>query len=94
MKDFLTERAESIAYLSGVLVGDGYLSKQMFRLKVADKDFAEAFCYALETAFKITKIPKINKNGYWVVTASNGYKRFNILNRFEAVNALEKKSMA
>jgi len=92
MKDLLAERAESIAYLAGVLVGDGYLSKEIFRLTVADWDFAKAFCYALKIAFNTIKTPKLNKQGYWDVNTGNGRKQFEILTEFKPANNLEKKA--
>ena len=50
-----TTKPEKIseAYVIGVLMGDGYLTKNLIRLKVTQKDFMWEFAKHVKTAYKI-----------------------------------------
>jgi len=74
----------AVAYLAGVLAGDGSLGVSGFALGVSDKDFAEAFAFALGAAFDIPKTPRQRKSGYWEVRVCNGYGRFDFLRSYSA----------
>lgn len=65
MDDFAHE-----AYLAGVLQGDGWCTKEV-GLRVADKDFADAFASSLHRVFGNSAKPRIDQRGYWLLSASN-----------------------
>jgi hypothetical protein len=74
---------QPVAYLAGVLAGDGYLSKPtrgrlhgILGLHVADEDFARAFAEAVRVAYGVGPAVRRERAGYWRVARYNGYGRF------------------
>lgn len=80
----------AVAYLAGVLNGDGCLdARNVFRLQVKDRDFADAFAGALLSGFGCHCNVRPRKH-YWVVTRFNGYNRFDHLRAMEPGNHAER----
>jgi hypothetical protein len=75
------EFMESIAYLAGVLNGDGYISN-VFGLNVKDKEFSEAFSKALEDGFGYKVLPKQDKRGMWIVRKGSRTGQFDFLRTY------------
>lgn len=80
------------AYLSGVLAGDAWLSTGSGKspsgylcLRVADKDFADAFASAVRIAYAIDVLPHLDERGYWLTRTYNGYRRFDPLRSYSPV---------
>lgn len=71
-------QTEPVAYLAGALVSDGWLStprRQRYGclgLRVADRDFAEAFATAIRTGYGCTAKVVTEKRGYFVVRRYSG----------------------
>lgn len=78
-----------IAYLSGVVHGDGWVTQDI-GLRVADEDFAAAFADALAAAFGCRARPRRDERGYWLVRTTNGTGRFDGLRAFEAATDAER----
>ena len=68
-------KALSLAYLAGVIVGDGWCTKRELGLKVKDLDFAQAFSKAIYKSFNKIVLPKLYR-GYWNVRSSNMSGRY------------------
>lgn len=73
------ERA--VAYLAGVVRGDGWVG-QAIGLRVADREFADAFSEALLCAYGVAAPAKRDERGYWLVRKAPG-ARFAHLLRYE-----------
>lgn len=80
---------QPIAYLAGVLVGDGCLTAKhprgaygYFQLRVKDSDFAKATADAINSGFGVLVSPRRDERGYWMVKTYNGYGRFDVLRGF------------
>lgn len=73
----------AVAYLSGVLHGDGWCTAHAFGLRVADEDFARAFSAALTEVYGLGIAPKRDERGYWLTRTSNKTGRFTPLLTFE-----------
>jgi hypothetical protein len=63
---------QPIAYLAGVLAGDGCISRPArtaargyFSLTAADEDFARAFADALLAGYGVYVRPRLTGSGYW-----------------------------
>lgn len=76
----------ALAYLAGVLHGDAWLTKEL-GLRVADRDFADAFAAALRDAFGLERVPRRDERGYWILRLGNASGRFNILRAVAPVTA-------
>lgn len=63
------------AYLAGCLHGDAWLNNALC-LKVADRDFAEAFQAAIQEGFSVSCPFGRCDRGYWLVKKWNGWGRF------------------
>lgn len=70
-----------LAYLAGVLHGDGFCSDDTIGLKVADKDFAESFCEAINASFSIC-ISVRPESKYWRVRTSNRKGQFSHIREY------------
>lgn len=73
---WIPEPSSELAYIIGVLIGDGslYVNRRHYgiRLKVKDLEFAETFSRAMaKTLNKKYVKPKLNKSNMWVVTYSS-----------------------
>jgi hypothetical protein len=77
------ERNRALAYLGGVVSGDGWCSALTLGLRVSDEDFADAFAMALKTAFSVTACPRRDERGYWLTRISNKTGRFDCLRDIE-----------
>ncbi len=86
-----SQSREALAYLAGTVVGDAWLTS-VLGLRVADLDFSQAFCEALSVAFAITKHPRLDERGYWLVRMGDRVGRFNVLRNFEASTDKEKSA--
>jgi len=74
---------QPFAYLAGVLKGDAWLSaghgrspSGYFCLRVADREFADAFAAAITAAFGVDAIVNRDERGYWLCRKYNGQHRF------------------
>jgi LAGLIDADG-like domain len=82
---------QPIAYLAGVLAGDGYLSRPsagerhgILGLHVADEAFARAFADAIGAAYGV-EVPVVRESdGYWRARKYSGGGRFDELPAFLA----------
>jgi hypothetical protein len=72
-----TAEARPLAYVAGVLLGDGWCSRLTIGLRVKDQDFATAFTRALLAAFHVETKASLDERGYWLVRTSNKTGRFN-----------------
>jgi hypothetical protein len=68
-------RALALAYLNGVIHGDGWYTTTL-GLRVADLDFAQAFVCALRTAFGVERVPRPDERGYSLVRIGDKRRRF------------------
>lgn len=75
MRALTLTKSVALAYLSGVLHGDAWLTKEL-GLRCADNDFAEAFAAALQPAFGIQRSPRRDERGYWLLRLGNASGRF------------------
>jgi hypothetical protein len=83
---------EALAYLSGVILGDGWFTHQL-ALTCKDRDFAEAFANAIHDAFGINLPPRpeIRATGtFWCVRRGNRRGRFDALRQFHSSSLGEK----
>jgi hypothetical protein len=86
---------EMIAYLAGVLHGDGFLtveknSRGYLGLRVADRDFADAFSSCLHAAYGVVAPVRLDERGYNLVRTYNGYGRFDQLRAYDPANNHER----
>src|SRR5262249_43789984 len=72
-----------LAYLAGVLSGDGWCTRLTIGLRVIDADFAQAFALALHVVFGLAVSPRRDERGYWLVRVGNKTGRFNHLPSYE-----------
>lgn len=86
------------AYLAGVLLGDGWLSKPSKNakygylcLRCKDRDFAETFAGAIGDAFSTNAKVKVDERGYFLVRRYNTGNQFAILGGYEPIG-LEQKA--
>lgn len=82
---------EKQAYLAGVIKGDGFCTNYI-GLLVADKDFAEAFCDAINHVFQLSVRVRQEKVKYWVVKTSNLTGKFSYLLTLKLTTQEEKAS--
>lgn len=75
--------SESLAYLAGVLHGDGWCTGLSIGLRCVDHDFASTFALALNTVAGTTLVPRFVDGNYWSVRAGNKSGRFDHLKGFE-----------
>jgi hypothetical protein len=68
----------NLAYINGVLHGDGWC-KQKLGLRVKDYDFCQAFSIAVYNATGINKEPRLDERGYWLYRVGNNNGKFNFL---------------
>lgn len=80
---------EALAYLSGVIHGDGWLTGEL-ALRVADRDFADTFAFQIEVAFGLPGEPRKDERGYWLIRRSNQSGRFNSIRAFQAETNAER----
>src|SRR2546421_3151495 len=59
------------AYLAGVIKGDGWCTGYSIGLRVADRDFAEAFAAAITQVFNVPLRIGQERQRYWIVRTSN-----------------------
>lgn len=85
----LMTRQDALAYLSGVIRGDGWLTKEL-GLRCADRDFAQAAADALAVGFAVQCTPKTDERGYWLIRLGNASGRFNLLRDIAANSASER----
>src|SRR5262245_17678066 len=72
----INDTQEALAYLSGVLHGDGWCNEQTIGLRVKDQDFAQAFARALTKIAMEDYAPRLDGRGYWLVRTDNCNGRF------------------
>lgn len=84
------EKQESLAYLAGVILGDGWCTKLTLGLRVADEDFALEFHRCVTQVFKVMLSCRIDERGYWLVRTSNKTGKFNCLIDYEPITNSEK----
>ncbi len=84
------EKQESLAYLAGVILGDGWCTKLTLGLRVADEDFALEFHRSVVHVFKGILSCKTDERGYWLVRTSNKTGKFNCLIDYEPITNSEK----
>jgi len=76
----------AIAYVAGVLLGDGWCTEGphgAIGLRVSDADFASTFAVALELATGSLTRPYHDERGYWSVRNQNHAGRFSHLKGYE-----------
>jgi hypothetical protein len=84
-----------VAYLAGVLKGDGWLGSPSGHLhghlclRVADLEFAETFALAIQQGFSLTARVVLDERGYWTVRRYNRGGLFDCLPDFEPTTAVE-----
>lgn len=83
-------KALALAYLSGVIHGDGWLTDRELALRVKDADFAHAFADAIAVAFDVDFPARHDERGYWLVRRGNTSGRFNSLRAFVPASAAER----
>lgn len=77
-------------YLAGILHGDGWCTNLTLGLRVKDRDFADAFCAAINEGFGLSVSPKRDERGYWLTRIGNKSGRFSHLRAFEPRTDTEK----
>lgn len=82
------DRRISLAYLAGVLHGDGYCTAKGFGLTVKDRDFADAFAIALKHVSGDGAVSPSGK--YWRVFRSNRHGAFSGIKAFAPANEGER----
>jgi hypothetical protein len=80
----------ALAYLAGVLHGDGWCTALTIGLRVADRDFSDAFAAALRGVFGVSVEPKTDERGYWLVRVSNKTGRFSQIRSYAPMTVDEK----
>jgi hypothetical protein len=83
-------KAISMAYLAGVVLGDGWCTRWSLGMRVADEDFAQAFQAAITAAFGVDVRCATDERGYWLVRTSNKTGRFDALVGYEPADAHER----
>lgn len=85
LPDYSKKLSTNLAYLCGVILGDGHIHKNGYRIEllVKDKDFAESFKTAAQKWCGIK--PKMNKNRYFVVSINSVCASKFISNNFDAI---------
>ena len=68
-----------IAYLAGVIKGDGFCTTYDFGLLAKDADFVQAFADSVNRAFQMSVKPRKDKRGYWIIRIPNKTQRFTFL---------------
>lgn len=79
-----------LAYVSGVLHGDGWCSKYAIGLRVADRDFAEYFANALSAICGRSIHPRLDERGFWLVRVGNKSGRFSSIKSYEPEGSTER----
>jgi intein-encoded DNA endonuclease-like protein len=82
---------EKQAYIAGVIKGDGFCTNYI-GLLVADKDFAEAFCDAINHVFQLSVRVRQENIKYWCVKTSNLTGKFSYLRTLKSTTQGEKAS--
>jgi hypothetical protein len=78
------------AYLAGVIKGDGWCTGYSIGLRVADRDFAEAFAAAITQVFNVPLRIGQERQRYWIVRTSNKTGKYTYLLSLEPTTTSEK----
>jgi len=88
----------SLAYILGVILGDGYVSKKLSKrykigLNVKDKEFAEAFHNAL-LKIGLKAMLKLKKDNWWVWSCNKNFcEWFNNLTLNQIISIIEENDL-
>ena len=81
---------EMMAYLAGVVSGDGWCSAKTVGLKAKDRDFVEAFSFCLGAVFGCDAMVRPDAGRYWKVVSMNSSGRYNSILLFKPKTRSEK----
>lgn len=83
---------QQLAYICGVIKGDGWLSKLTIGLRVKDQDFCQAFASAVSCVFGASPIVRLDERGYWLYRRSNKTGMFNRILNFRPTTMAQKRA--